>query len=99
MFSDGLTGFDHSVVALVEVVVIDSIEWNPLEVLALVVSYRLSSFWGEHDEPHVVVEHRIGASRSDVVNVEIDRRVDNFCLLYTSPSPRDKRQPRMPSSA
>ena len=22
-----------------------------------------------------------------------------FCLLYTSPSPRDKRQPRMPSSA
>ena len=25
--------------------------------------------------------------------------VDNFCLLYTSPSPRDKRQSRMPSSA
>ena len=24
---------------------------------------------------------------------------DNFCLLYTSPSPRDKRQSRMPSSA
>ena len=23
----------------------------------------------------------------------------NFCLLYTSPSPRDKRQTRMPSSA
>ena len=23
----------------------------------------------------------------------------NFCLLYTSPSPRDKRQSRMPSSA
>ena len=23
----------------------------------------------------------------------------NLCLLYTSPSPRDKRQPRMPSSA
>ena len=23
----------------------------------------------------------------------------NPCLLYTSPSPRDKRQPRMPSSA
>ena len=23
----------------------------------------------------------------------------NFCLLYTSPSPRDKRQYRMPSSA
>ena len=24
---------------------------------------------------------------------------DNSCLLYTSPSPRDKRQSRMPSSA
>ena len=24
---------------------------------------------------------------------------DLFCLLYTSPSPRDKRQSRMPSSA
>ena len=25
--------------------------------------------------------------------------ISEFCLLYTSPSPRDKRQPRMPSSA
>ena len=25
--------------------------------------------------------------------------IDNICLLYTSPSPRDKRQSRMPSSA
>ena len=25
--------------------------------------------------------------------------MENFCLLYTSPSPRDKRQSRMPSSA
>ena len=24
---------------------------------------------------------------------------DTICLLYTSPSPRDKRQSRMPSSA
>ena len=29
----------------------------------------------------------------------IDRRVKKICLLYTSPSPRDKRQSRMPSSA
>ena len=27
------------------------------------------------------------------------RNPDNNCLLYTSPSPRDKRQSRMPSSA
>ena len=27
------------------------------------------------------------------------RQYSHFCLLYTSPSPRDKRQSRMPSSA
>ena len=26
-------------------------------------------------------------------------KLDKICLLYTSPSPRDKRQSRMPSSA
>ena len=30
---------------------------------------------------------------------EIQKYNDNNCLLYTSPSPRDKRQSRMPSSA
>ena len=29
----------------------------------------------------------------------VTRNVANICLLYTSPSPRDKRQSRMPSSA
>ena len=29
----------------------------------------------------------------------IDQAQSNICLLYTSPSPRDKRQSRMPSSA
>ena len=33
-----------------------------------------------------------------VAGVFIDGRY-RFCLLYTSPSPRDKRQSRMPSSA
>ena len=28
-----------------------------------------------------------------------DEELDGYCLLYTSPSPRDKRQTRMPSSA
>ena len=35
--------------------------------------------------------------RLGLMEREITRRVD--CLLYTSPSPRDKRQSRMPSSA
>ena len=30
---------------------------------------------------------------------EVDRFLLKDCLLYTSPSPRDKRQSRMPSSA
>ena len=31
-------------------------------------------------------------------NLQLDE-VDEFCLLYTSPSPRDQRGSRMPSSA
>ena len=36
---------------------------------------------------------------SEVECLGYDLPQDNFCLLYTSPSPRDKRQSRMPSSA
>ena len=32
-------------------------------------------------------------------NLEMDNPLTDTCLLYTSPSPRDKRQSRMPSSA
>ena len=39
----------------------------------------------------------------DKINKEIEKKLikvlSNDCLLYTSPSPRDKRQSRMPSSA
>ena len=35
----------------------------------------------------------------DDINTEYKKLIDNGCLLYTSPSPRDKRQSRMPSSA
>ena len=36
--------------------------------------------------------------KNNVKNVQFDWQVES-CLLYTSPSPRDKRQSRMPSSA
>ena len=40
---------------------------------------------------------------SDGAGVKLKRSIgvepNYFCLLYTSPSPRDKRQSRMPSSA
>ena len=37
--------------------------------------------------------------RSDVEEVYLADRPANFCLLYTSPSPRDATLSRMPSSA
>ena len=44
---------------------------------------------------------KVGVTVTDDVNPyeETKIRVLNGCLLYTSPSPRDKRQSRMPSSA
>ena len=35
----------------------------------------------------------------DALNLVSSYYLDITCLLYTSPSPRDKRQSRMPSSA
>ena len=42
----------------------------------------------------------LGAAKLSLkaINVKVGDGV-NSCLLYTSPSPRDKRQSRMPSSA
>ena len=44
------------------------------------------------------------ADRHEIANLIVQQSVDRIddsisCLLYTSPSPRDKRQSRMPSSA
>ena len=36
---------------------------------------------------------------SDVCNLRVRDLVDSTCLLYTSPSPRDVEESRMPSSA
>ena len=41
-------------------------------------------------------------NKFEEINFKLDKlsnRVTKLCLLYTSPSPRDKRQSRMPSSA
>ena len=51
--------------------------------------------------------HRVGALTRTMCLAGVDlisgaarrRRVENPCLLYTSPSPRDQRGSRMPSSA
>ena len=39
-----------------------------------------------------------GFSKDKIV-IALPSEAGNVCLLYTSPSPRDKRQSRMPSSA
>ena len=41
-----------------------------------------------------------GIKIGDLKKIDKSQLVENYgCLLYTSPSPRDKRQSRMPSSA
>ena len=40
-----------------------------------------------------------GWAISDDISTPEKWTFPNYCLLYTSPSPRDKRQSRMPSSA
>ena len=47
----------------------------------------------------VTVNARVGGVRRDIVRYRLLGTKASICLLYTSPSPRDKRQSRMPSSA
>ena len=42
---------------------------------------------------------RLADFTAGVVSEQKSHIVSKICLLYTSPSPRDKRQSRMPSSA
>ena len=58
----------------------------------------------EQDHPDLLMEdsptQRVTETPSDAFEpVEHQRRMYSFCLLYTSPSPRDLAVSRMPSSA
>ena len=56
-------------------------------------SDRVSTIWGFYNTKTGVYSSPINSTKQgDPVDI-------NDCLLYTSPSPRDKRQSRMPSSA
>ena len=47
-----------------------------------------------------VLEKKISSEALILLDMKKGKKKDLcFCLLYTSPSPRDKRQSRMPSSA
>ena len=47
--------------------------------------------------PSLIIQ--VGGGIRDMETIERYLRLGINCLLYTSPSPRDKRQARMPSSA
>ena len=49
--------------------------------------------------PELINKYNVGAIFTDFSPLNVYERRINNCLLYTSPSPRDKRQSRMPSSA
>ena len=68
--------------------------WEINEAFAVVPMIAMQELGLDHDKVNVngggcVLGHPIGASGARIM----------ACLLYTSPSPRDKRQSRMPSSA
>ena len=48
-------------------------------------------------QPLAAAQPRVAGLLREVA--EIDRRRSKICLLYTSPSPRDRQKSRMPSSA
>ena len=66
--------------------VYEKCEINPLPTLQTLISKTLKTVKGKRE-----IDDKI----SNYLMVNDPR----FCLLYTSPSPRDKRQSRMPSSA
>ena len=62
----------------------------------------INLFWNDHDDPRHTAEIEImvaeeGSRRKGIAVEAIE--VFIACLLYTSPSPRDQRGSRMPSSA
>ena len=67
----------------------------------------IKSFIPDYDFPVKIAGEVKGFDPKDYIDHKEIKKMDRFihyamacsCLLYTSPSPRDKRQSRMPSSA
>ena len=63
------------------------------------IGYAIQSVLDTFDKPEIIVVDNNSTDDSmNIVNT-FDFEDIKTCLLYTSPSPRDKRQSRMPSSA
>ena len=69
--------------------------------LALVAVSKINAcdYCVAHHAPFLTVEGVTPAGAENILQYEDHPEFDDICLLYTSPSPRDKRQSRMPSSA
>ena len=85
----GGIGASHIVYGLVarEVERVDSGYRSMMSVQSSLVMYPIESFGSEDQKMKYLPKLASG------------EHIGCFCLLYTSPSPRDKRQSRMPSSA
>ena len=62
-------------------------------------------FWFDESKPEQwykkdpAFDETIRSRFEDTVTAALSARLDSCCLLYTSPSPRDVEESRMPSSA
>ena len=89
-----------------------TLNWSPIEATAIRINpggdlkSELSSLASDHELQAAAVISAVGslskvslrfANRPETT--ELDGKHEIICLLYTSPSPRDQRGSRMPSSA
>ena len=61
-------------------------------------------FWNDEPSTRQLIESKLSVEAQKdpqpVINIRADKTTKyRFCLLYTSPSPRDRQKSRMPSSA
>ena len=67
------------------------------ELLSLNVEKVVDSV-GQSNETTVYLKDSVSELEAVYIGKDIEK-IDNICLLYTSPSPRDRTRSRMPSSA
>ena len=65
----------------------------PAQILGCLLGVMLANVFFEHDILELSTKNRDG------FHIFLSEIIATFCLLYTSPSPRDMRRSRMPSSA
>ena len=71
----------------------------PLKKMTSDFASTFEAFKDANDARLAALESKQGDSLLNDKVARINAALDSHCLLYTSPSPRDKRQSRMPSSA